>query len=93
MAIKIGRIVPKTIGKAMKSAAKGAKTSSPQAANPSPEGKDDYMARDDAQTVARAHAIKSDPVRREAASRAASKMADEKAAELRGLRSIAGRKK
>jgi hypothetical protein len=55
------------------------------------EGHDAYMAEDDARTIARAHAIKADPDRAKRAGLAAHKMAEEKAAELRGLRGIARR--
>lgn len=48
-----------------------------------------WQARDDAEAIARAAAIKADPTRRSAAAKEAGKMADEKAAHLRALRGLA----
>jgi hypothetical protein len=84
MAPKIGRIVPKLGGKKAAQKATPVKVTN----KVSMKEDEDWKARDDAQTVARAHAIKADPERRARAAKEAKKLADEKAAELRGLRSI-----
>lgn len=52
-------------------------------------GEDNWRARDDAETIARAAAIKADPGRRAAAAKEAGKMADERGAQVRALRGLA----
>jgi len=52
----------------------------------------EWQARNDAETLARAASIKNDVKRMKAAAIQASIMADEKAAELSGLRSVARKK-
>lgn len=55
-------------------------------ANPS---SDNWQARQDAEAIAQAAAIKADPARRSAAAKEAGKMANERAVHLRALRGLA----
>jgi hypothetical protein len=89
MANKAQRIGFRNLGK---SSSKSNSVPAPTGASMSTD-KNDYMAEDDARTIARAHAIKSNPERLAAAAKVAHRMAEEKSGELRGLRSIARKAK